>query len=1200
MKNSTKSTIVNDIKQLNSYTLESMLDVFNTTERKLTEDELAFYAELYKELENRKENPRFGHGGNIAEQNKEMLDNQAREVDHHIDELNNVLKNKVDVESWVVAKMERATTDLSDITHYLDGEQKKEYSKPIYAEGGNVKIGGIIRLKNDLPYLASLDSLKGKDLKVKDIKNIYFASGSKLFYVVNHDGHEHEINEDFIEHKDKMASGGTVEITSPRKNIMGTLSFSMKFGGMRKPQEFIVYPVTSESDVIRIQSDTRFGIIGMKNGDGLMSQSHSSGAYGHHMSTDKLIPFSLNIDQLEDLKEMLAKTSGKSVGSSIIKSDNSGANKFEGGGVIGKDITFNKWDETRSGTILELTDDGDYVVSSGFGNTLVSPDDVISFNEPKAKSKRFGFFENGGGVEKDSNYYEIIRKIENNERLLKNTYGSERVEQVQQEIQRLKDKLKNKYGYKYSEGGGFDDDFVIFSVDDDALDTLLNDFHRSELDYEDIHGDSYYKLNRRDFDRFIDYADSNGFDVDYENNEDAVVYVVNPRMAEGGMTEHGLDRGDTIVFNSGDEVMVIDKKDEQHLVDLDKGMRYEGGGTIEIGDKVKASKEYGGKSGVVVDKIGSFVVVENSKGVSESYHESDLIKKMAMGGYLEGREEYEGYNYKIWYNPNKRMYSVSDEIGVFKGDNNYFEKYDQAKEHAEISIRSILSDKDDKMANGGGVDGWKKGSTIPRESKTEAEKNKQLLKEYYGENGRNFKVEKISNNKYVVTYEFNLTEKMSNGGGVGAKKDWTVVYAKGNQQKVMVVKGKDKDEAYREAEMSKSSNKLDSNWEMIEIYEPKMANGGGVQEQSLYKDWDQFEKPSKIKVYLNNGKTLEINPLKLKGGKRVYDAILQAFIDDRFDITNKVIQGITNNLSEDKSNTEVDKMSNGGGVGKKALYQTNKNEKLTKQIIDNSFEFFKSNGVNYGQVSDLGNEITIEPSTVIPAGSTLKKDSLDGMQIIYDIPTKVYEVSEYMAGPNENEMYIFGEYKSLIPALKSLIKGNSSNGRKPIKKYSKGGGVGKKEVAIGFGGLGNGTTVWDKNRIQNGDYKIIAHISDSGKITYHDKKLPQTAITKIEEFASKQDKMSNGGGLDMPDGHKANIKYLNSISETEKNKVLKNIANHYGISIKEAEEEVTNDPAEYLYEYIANDASLRMEVYKAIKLYKMANGGSMTGWKHKK
>ena len=92
----------------------------------------------------------------------------------------------------------------------------------------------------------------------------------------------------------------------------------------------------------------------------------------------------------------------------------------------------------------------------------------------------------------------------------------------------------------------------------------------------------------------------------------------------------------------------------------------------------------------------------------------------------------------------------------------------------------------------------------------------------------------------------------------------------------------------------------------INILKREVASLNEAQEQSLYKDWDQFEKPSKIKVYLNNGKTLEINPLRLKGGKRVYDTILQAFIDDRFDITNKVIQGMTNNLSEAQEEDKVD------------------------------------------------------------------------------------------------------------------------------------------------------------------------------------------------------------------------------------------------------------------------------------------------------
>ena len=82
-----------------------------------------------------------------------------------------------------------------------------------------------------------------------------------------------------------------------------------------------------------------------------------------------------------------------------------------------------------------------------------------------------------------------------------------------------------------------------------------------------------------------------------------------------------------------------------------------------------------------------------------------------------------------------------------------------------------------------------------------------------------------------------------------------------------------------------------------------------------------------------------------------------------------------------------------------------------------------------------------------------------------------------------------------------------------------------------------------------------------------------------------------GGGVGMYDAHKANIKYLESISEMEKMKILKNIANHYGISVNEAEEEVTYDYAEYLYEYIANDSSLRMKVYQEMNANKMARGG---------
>jgi hypothetical protein len=72
---------------------------------------------------------------------------------------------------------------------------------------------------------------------------------------------------------------------------------------------------------------------------------------------------------------------------------------------------------------------------------------------------------------------------------------------------------------------GLKDDDIVFTTDDEKLDQMLNSRFNSQLDIQEVNGDSYYILSQRDFDRFIDLADSSGFDVDYENSEDAVVYV---------------------------------------------------------------------------------------------------------------------------------------------------------------------------------------------------------------------------------------------------------------------------------------------------------------------------------------------------------------------------------------------------------------------------------------------------------------------------------------------------------------------------------------------------------------------------------------------------------------------------------------------------------------------------------------------------
>jgi hypothetical protein len=68
----------------------------------------------------------YADGGNIADftDNQQMIMNQNVELEHHHEELEDILKDEMPVPAWVVAKMATATQSVSDVTHYLDGEKE--------------------------------------------------------------------------------------------------------------------------------------------------------------------------------------------------------------------------------------------------------------------------------------------------------------------------------------------------------------------------------------------------------------------------------------------------------------------------------------------------------------------------------------------------------------------------------------------------------------------------------------------------------------------------------------------------------------------------------------------------------------------------------------------------------------------------------------------------------------------------------------------------------------------------------------------------------------------------------------------------------------------------------------------------------------------------------------------------------------------
>jgi hypothetical protein len=92
-------------------------------------------------LDNYHKNKKLKKGGSVprgrkpkkvVDENKAMVLSQNKAIAHHTDELKTAI-NKSDkkVEAWVVGKVERASTDISDVTHYLEGQTE-------YAEGGKI------------------------------------------------------------------------------------------------------------------------------------------------------------------------------------------------------------------------------------------------------------------------------------------------------------------------------------------------------------------------------------------------------------------------------------------------------------------------------------------------------------------------------------------------------------------------------------------------------------------------------------------------------------------------------------------------------------------------------------------------------------------------------------------------------------------------------------------------------------------------------------------------------------------------------------------------------------------------------------------------------------------------------------------------------------------------------------------------------
>lgn len=91
-----------------------------------------------------------------------------------------------------------------------------------------------------------------------------------------------------------------------------------------------------------------------------------------------------------------------------------------------------------------------------------------------------------------------------------------------------------------------------------------------------------------------------------------------------------------------------------------------------------------------------------------------------------------------------------------------------------------------------------------------------------------------------------------------------------------------------------------------------------------------------------------------------------------------------------------------------------------------------------------------------------------------------------------------------------------------------------------------------------------------------------SAINKVMSSPSWKRKVEKVANAKTAGAGTENARYLNSISPQEKSKILKHIADHYGVSVSEIEEEVTDRDAEKLFEYAASNNAMAMKIYRGM------------------
>jgi len=189
--------------------LQILINTVESDYSQLNEQLAEIAEEQYPSDEFFEDNRQYKNGGSVESENKEMVLNNNKQIAHHTKELQSALKGKK-VPAWVVAKVNRSASDLSDATHYMEGQGES------YADGG-----AIYKHKH-MNATAKILEKTNKGYKVEFTDNSVRKPKAKIMYFNDID---FDKDKGYFE---KMETGGGVNITE--SDIIEGVSFKNKTG----------------------------------------------------------------------------------------------------------------------------------------------------------------------------------------------------------------------------------------------------------------------------------------------------------------------------------------------------------------------------------------------------------------------------------------------------------------------------------------------------------------------------------------------------------------------------------------------------------------------------------------------------------------------------------------------------------------------------------------------------------------------------------------------------------------------------------------------------------------------------------------------------------------------------------------------------------------------------------------------------------